>query len=1134
MTVGTGDQFLGQLTPDGKTLVFVANRDIVTEIYAQDVEQGRQRRLFDDGADVTWPRISPDGRHLLYVSFREQAGGQLCVRDLPEGNNRRCLTDTDDANVLQAEWISKTQILMASRRTIQGSLQLSKVALDMATATPLGTGPLLDRNPLNPTVSPDGRWLVYVPVQRAAEPVGPGFAGRARSQLEVLRLDRPEATPQALVLDLPGQSGQPMFSPDGRWLYVVQFFTDSNNDGVIDANDRGVLFRVPFDSQRDDAVEQAARARSDQLTSQAWNCQYPVPGGGALIATCARNGSLSIYRLPEDGQVPSQWDLQRFRTELDMVGRKADEILLYRQRLQLETRPRIHRLLTMRLARLHLETDDFSAAAYYIRRMNRVEDPSVAGLEAPLMALVRHRAARKADEQGHTRIALTGAAPSARKTPEADLDPDTAASPPAAVLCHVVRSEIAQDAGDMTRARLELEAATARLADNTPRGVLEAWYERADAFYRLVNERTALVEAGRRLAAHPAFNEDDQLGFANTAVRALYRGRPYAEADRAMADELARAEPDSTWAFALALGRHINALHEERPDKAVRDALLAFYQQETNPLRRRMVVQDAVARAARLGADGIIERLATLYVADARVGTEEYRRAERLYRRALMGRAYRRLASQRYDEARTDFDLVTRRTGSLESAVESISLRLRAGITPAIIEQEVTTTAPGMAGPMTRFVKAYVIARRLSRIDDDKAHAKAVNTAVAELRAAWPQLKNRREARALQGAIWHEDYVRSGNPASVERANRHYMVALDLTNNNLRYKAMLLGALGVLHTQMGNFHIALDYLEARDKLPYVDNAAGLAVTLARARALLHVDRAADAAQMADRALAMLDATPRLAERYGVLVHDRAAFHHLAARQFERALALYDHERLAPAQSGTDDAEQQRNRVVQRLSRSAAALGAGHPERTLAELDLLEADLNRPAIQAALRPRGGHASSAQTLQTFRLMAAGLRANAHTQQDELEAAHQALSGKRALLRAKAHETGLPEDLRALTLAALQLAENAVDRQDMAQAARYLGEALGSADALSALSQAPVDPVQLNVLWFAAQLQSTGAVVLPFDVAARLSQAHQALASLPRHHPARRTYPAWVGMYLALENGRAEGALPVPQVP
>src|SRR5258707_6837052 len=69
---------------------------------------------------------------------------------------------------------------------------------------------------------------------------------------------------------------------------------------------------------------------------------------------------------------------------------------------------------------------------------------------------------------------------------------------------------------------------------------------------------------------------------------------------------------------------------------------------------------------------------------------------------------------------------------------------------------------------------------------------------------------------------------------------------------------MLLGQLGILQTQVGNFHIALTPLDEREKLPYVDNSAGLAVRLARAPALLHVGHMRHAAETAEQALAMTD------------------------------------------------------------------------------------------------------------------------------------------------------------------------------------------------------------------------------------------------------------------------------------
>ncbi|MCY1020675.1 hypothetical protein [Pyxidicoccus sp. MSG2] len=1100
LTVGMGDQFLGQLAPDGNTLIFVSNRSIATEIYGQDVDTGRERRLFDEGADVTWPRISPDGKHLLYISFRNQASGQLCVRTLPDAEDRRCLEE--ETSALQAEWIDASHVALVSRASIQGDLHLSRVTV----GPKLSASPLLERNLTSPTLSPDGRWLVYVPVERSVKQVGPGFAARASRHLEAIRLNQPGAVPVPLALELPGQTGQPVFSLDGRSLYVVQFFTDSNADGVIDAGDRGMLFRVPFATERDDAPALAAASSPDQLTSETWSCEYPAPAAATLIATCSRDGSLDVYQLPLDGQVPSNWDVPRLNEELNMAGRRADLLLLYRQRLLLEARPKPRRLLMMRLSRLHLAFEDFDAAEFYARHMRSVEDPATAGLAEPLQLLIDHRRDMKERERGRMMEELS----EVERQRMAALDPAAAPSPPSAVFRHVVRSELAESAGDFTLARQELESA--EVTDTTPRGVLEAWYDRADALYRALDDREALVEAARRLSTNKVFKEDDQLDFARAAVRALYRGRPYEEADAAMARALASEPAGSAYAFALESGRHVNALHDERPPRPVRDALIAFYHQQKDPIRRRALVQDAVERATALGADGVLEAFATAYVDDVAPGTEERRRAERLFRRAMTGRAYRRLGRERLDDARADFDLVTQRTGSLESAVESMSLRLRAGVSPEVVEKEVTTTSAKMKEPLRHFVKAYLTARKLPELDD-RAHAQAVKAAVEELRASWQELKNQRAVQALYGAIQHEDFLRGNDPASAERANRHYLVALDLVRNNVRYKAMLLGALGLLHTQVGNFHIALGYLEQRDKLPYVDNAAGLAVSLARARALLHVGREAEAAQAADHALAMVDATPNLAG-FAPLTLDRAALYNLAAGRFDRALALYDRE-LPTVETGTRDAEGLRNRLVVRLARCAAALGAGHPQRALEDLDTVDRDLATPAVQATLNQ--AHATREHVQRSYRIIAAGLRANAQSKLGHLDAAAHALEQRRELFLEQFADSDRDEDLRAVMLAELRLAENAVDRRDTSRASHWLGQTMAHADTMLERTHAPVEVGQLDVLWFAAQLHLDGTTQLPFDVPARLGQAQRTL--IDQRNPTWRSYRAWFEVYLAL---------------
>ena len=117
LTIGVADQFLGQLAPDGKELYFLSNRNTIREVYHQDVEAGQPTLLFDEGADVSWARLSPDGRLLLYISFRDDAVGQLCVRDLQKGQ-RRCLTD--GARAVEAQWMGPREIALVSRPSLPG------------------------------------------------------------------------------------------------------------------------------------------------------------------------------------------------------------------------------------------------------------------------------------------------------------------------------------------------------------------------------------------------------------------------------------------------------------------------------------------------------------------------------------------------------------------------------------------------------------------------------------------------------------------------------------------------------------------------------------------------------------------------------------------------------------------------------------------------------------------------------------------------------------------------------------------------------------------------------------------------------------------------------------------------------
>ena len=1085
LTVGTADQLLGQFDPDDRTLYFVSNAEASSGIYVMDVHDGRRKRLFDEGADASWPRVSPDGRRLLYISYRDQATGQLCIRKLPSAEGRVCLPLS---GAVQAEWIDSSRIALVNRASLEGDLQL----LEVTVGSGLVAKPLVPGNATSPAASPDGRWLVYVPVERDVPAVGPGFAAHATPRLALLRLGSP-AQPAALPVNLPGLTAQPTFSRDGRFLYFVQFMVDSNHDGVVDASDSGILFRIPFSPGFLDS-------EPEQLTDASRNCQYPSTSKTRLVATCSEGENLDVFELPLEGEVPESWTSARVSLELELVARRSEQLLLYRRHLRDAKTQAGRHFGLVRMVRLHLDGNEFDAARFYAQAVGQGEDATTKGLGRRLQIWVDHRRQSHEREQGREVVAFGQLTRERMKA----LAPEDGDSPAAVLLAHVIRSELADALGDKGQARRELEAADPH--EGTPRAIIELYSERADALYRSLDEREPLVAVYRRLAAIASLPPDVRLGYARAAVRSMHRGRPHDEADRLLA-EAARSEPaDTELAFALELGRALLLIHDARSSGA-RDALLDLYKRQRRPDRQRAVMVDAVARASEFGADGVIEELAQDYVDDVPRGTAERVRAEALYRHAWIGRAFRERANGDLAAARADFDRVVQHTHSLKALVGSIDLSRWAGERPeAIADRILRTDQPAW---LKAFAQAYLQAHELRNLTGD-AHARAVESALALLRGAWVDLRRQRMAQALFGAIRHEAYLETGDFAQAERASGSYEGALKGLKSDLRLRAMLLGELGLLQTQVGNYRIALTSLEERERLPYVDNAAGLSVRLARARALFHIGHTQQAADTTEQALAMVDEAPRLSE-YRVLALDRAALYALAAGRFERALAHYDQMLELPEASLTT----QRNRLAIRLGHAAAALGANQPEKTLVDLGAVQQLLDAPDAAAALvRP---HASPSDVLRNYRIIISGLEANALGQLGRAVEAARALERQRELLVALWKESDRDEDLRAVTLVEIQLTGNALDRGDREAAARWAAASLDHASALGARTQTLLPQEERDGLWLAAELEAFHGIRVGDALPARLKNALSELAR--RHGKSERSEGYWLEICLAL---------------
>ncbi len=88
LTSHTGDNFNPRLSPDGKKIVYQSNRSGNNEIWLVDLESRAERQLTSDPADDRTPDWSPEGREILFLSNRD-GGSQVWVMNAEGGNVRR-------------------------------------------------------------------------------------------------------------------------------------------------------------------------------------------------------------------------------------------------------------------------------------------------------------------------------------------------------------------------------------------------------------------------------------------------------------------------------------------------------------------------------------------------------------------------------------------------------------------------------------------------------------------------------------------------------------------------------------------------------------------------------------------------------------------------------------------------------------------------------------------------------------------------------------------------------------------------------------------------------------------------------------------------------------------------------------
>jgi Tol biopolymer transport system component len=183
------------LSPDGETVVFGA----ADYLWQQPTDGGPAQRLVDGHGHEREPVLSPDGRHLLFVSSKawEQ---RVRMLDL---ETREIQTLATGLLYWNPAWSADAQrVVFAGVESSRSRPQL--IVVDLAEGTTERFTVRGQGRPSRPQFSADGEWLYY-----SAQP------GPTRS-LYRLRLDGETETQEFITLDR--HLHDPLLSPDGQWL----------------------------------------------------------------------------------------------------------------------------------------------------------------------------------------------------------------------------------------------------------------------------------------------------------------------------------------------------------------------------------------------------------------------------------------------------------------------------------------------------------------------------------------------------------------------------------------------------------------------------------------------------------------------------------------------------------------------------------------------------------------------------------------------------------------------------------------------------------------------------------------------------------------------------------------------------
>jgi len=861
ISVGPWDNFQATVSGDDGVIIFTRDRNQIPNLMRLDPAKKALQAVLQGRDDAKDAALSHDGKRLLFTRYRRDAQGNICLLTLAEVEPD-CFTraETIDHSPF---WVGEDRLAYLRRNALELQWQLVLYDLKSRQDRVLFRG-----NFASASASRDGRYLLFSEIDAENQ-----RHNRVYDFVTQQVRDLPD-------FDLPGISGFQRFSHDGQWLYFSRFMSDSNNDQLIDGNDHGVIFRIPWQQW----MQAKKPLLPEQLTSVSNNCKFPALSDQHLYLTCAFEGSLDIYRTDLQGVVPPDWSEAQL-WEAHQAARSHQQRLLILNTLRYRF-PASNPLLVERLLSHHLASSEWGAARYYLDQLQQQierSEPEKALFYRSLSRLLAIRSSKQKIPVGM----VTARFQRWVKTERRQLKKGAQWSG----LKNLINAYLDYELGENKSALHRLD----KMGLNSKRFSLERYL--AFELYQLLLQKS---DPERLLTLYPQmFNEVDfsletQLYYAFHALKLLTELEPNLTKRQQRVHTLQAESSISEVKKLFAVELASLALAQAQQPLAQQQAFAKISQllrdSQKQPLLRKVQHTRAIQILAAAERYDFMELMSRSWLLLTHISEMEFINSRDQYATVMLEKGYGLMQQNGLNQAYNTFYSAIRQTDDLEAHYQLIELAAMPNLNKKenlkqvyqLLEKQqlLAVSAP--------YVEALQLI--LSSESGEKEEAKALQLLQSmDHLSTTPAMQE-----LLMGVIYHRQLRRSQQGYSFDQtlfqqAHHHYMMALDFGRDNRRINAVVWENLAHLHLDVRHYGLAAGFFQQRLSLPFLNGEREANVHWFAARTLFYSNQPQEAQQQAELAY-------RLAKQSATLQPlsflEKWAFYSLQAGHYAEAEKRY--------------------------------------------------------------------------------------------------------------------------------------------------------------------------------------------------------------------------------------------------